>query len=126
MAKAFLRAEEVAHIAAKEIERLDQEREKAKEEWISTRVGKPVLRGHLWRKHIHIQTQGEVEDIYYGRGTDDWYPPAVCVRSRFGARTKMMSDIRKSALGAIEHGDKTVMLDHDEIAAIRAAREANS
>ncbi len=121
MAKAFLKAQEIADIAKAEIARLEKERDDAIEAVIAANVGVPMLRGHLWWKRIHLRTRQEAEDWFYGRGSDSWFPPSYGLKMKYSGDIRQMGSIRDAAMGAIERGDSTVLLDHDEIAAIRAA-----
>lgn len=121
MAKAFLKAAEIADIAAAEITRLEKERDEAIEAAIVAKVGVPQLRGHFWWKRIHLRTRQEAEDWFYGRYSDSWRPPSYRLEENYNRSIAMWAPIREAALGAIERGDSTVLLDHDEIAAIRAA-----
>lgn len=127
MAKAFLRAQDVVEIATRRIAELEAAHAAEREEHIAKYEGVPELRGRLWWKHVHVTTRQEAEDRYYGRGDYySWHCYADGVERYYRRCVKEWRAILETAQGAIEYGDKKVLLDDKEVAMIRgaASREA--
>ncbi|HWD14303.1 MAG TPA: hypothetical protein VG519_13215 [Pseudochrobactrum sp.] len=121
MAQAFLRAQEIADIAVAEIARLDDQYEKDVEAGIKKYEGQASIRGFLWWRHIHHASRQEAEDIFYGRNSDCWWSPADKLQEKHSRRVGSWMTIKEAALGALERGDKKVLLDAADIARIRKA-----
>ncbi|GEM_PF-4462520 len=121
MAQAFLRAQEIADIATAEIERLDDQYNKDVEASIEQHEGQPSIRGFLWWRRIHLSTRAEAEDTFYGRNSDCWWSPADKLQEKHTRRVGSWMTIKEAALGAVERGDKKVLLDATDIACIRKA-----
>ena len=121
MAQAFLRAQEIADIAIIEIERLDEQYAKDIEAGIKKYEGRPSIWGFLWWRHIHHTTRQEAEDAFYGRHSDCWWSPADRLQEKYSRRVGSWMTIKEAALGAVERGDKKVLLDDADIARIRKA-----
>lgn len=121
MAQAFIRAQEIADIAINEIERLDDQYAKDIEAGIKKYEGQPSIRGFLWWRHIHQSTRQEAEDVFYGRNSDRWWSPADRMQEKHSRQIGSWTTIKEAALGALERGDKKVLLDAADIARIRKA-----
>ena len=121
MAQAFLRAQEIADIAIAEIARLDEQYEKDVETGIKEYEGQTSIRGFLWWRHIHHATRQEAEDTFYGRNSDCWWSPADRLAEKHHRQIGAWESTKEAALGAVERGDKKVLLCADDIARIRKA-----
>lgn len=121
MAQAFLRAQEIADIAIAEIEHLDDQYAKDVEAGISQHIGKASIRGFLWWGRIHHSTRLEAEDVFYGRKPERWWSQAENLQEQYARNLSAWKAIKETALGALERGDKKILLDADDIARIRKA-----
>ena len=121
MAQAFLRAQEIADIAVAEIALLNDQYEKDVEAGIKQYEGRVSIRGFLWWRHIHHTTRQEAEDIFYGRNSDCWWSKADRLKEGHLRQIGAWESIKEAALGAVERGDKKVLLGAGDIARIRKA-----
>lgn len=121
MAQAFLRAQEIAEISVAEIARLDELYAKDVEAGIKQYEGIPSIRGFLWWRHIHQTTRQEAEDAFYGRKPERWWSKADRLKEDHLRQIGAWESIKEAALGAVERGDKKVLLDAADIARIRKA-----
>jgi len=126
MAQAFLRAQDIVDIADSELERLEGKHKSDVEEEILQHVGSACIRGFLWWRHIHLTTRAEAEDIFHGRNPERWWSRADTLAERHHHEMSAWSSIRETALGALERGDKKVLMDAAEIARVRKAAPLQS